>query len=236
LQIVEKTDNLIVIDDFLSQQAWLSLLDQLECEVYCQVELGRDKVYKLNSGTIYKSLNKYWFSELPWQNNYTPFAESLTVLLQEDVSFIPPFKDLSLMVHCYQAGAEIGWHRDSGVLAAYTFYCHQDWHPMWGGNLMVASDKTVWDRIRLNSEPLPGTDLKDSFGELYQTKGVTFDHSIEKKVILNPGLGSFVMPKPNRLVLLSSRVFHKVERVDMAAGSNSRVSLTGFFVDPGPKD
>ncbi|NQY99628.1 MAG: 2OG-Fe(II) oxygenase [Bdellovibrionales bacterium] len=235
MQVVERTENFIIIDDFLPQDAWAQLLDQLECEIYKPVELGQDKVYKLNSGLIYKSLNKYWFSKLPWQNNYTPFGEHLQALLREDISFIPKYEDLSMMVHCYQAGSEIGWHRDSGVLAAYTFYCHQDWHPMWGGNLMIASEKTSWDRVRLNTDPLPGTHLKDSFGELYQTKGVTFDHSIEKQVLQSPGLGSFVMPKPNRLVLISNKVFHKVERVDAAAGSHSRVSLTGFFTDSSPK-
>ena len=38
-----------------------------------KLELGDDKVYKMNVGDIYKSENKYWTNKLPWNNNFEPF-------------------------------------------------------------------------------------------------------------------------------------------------------------------
>jgi Rps23 Pro-64 3,4-dihydroxylase Tpa1-like proline 4-hydroxylase len=222
--------NCLVIDDFLDEQDWLCLQDQLECEIYKKVELGEDKVYKLNTGTIFKSHKKYWFSELPWKNNYNPFAQKLKSLLSSNTpSFLPSYQDLSMMVHAYMSGAELSWHRDSGVLGGYSFYCHREWSHMWGGNLLVAHPETHFEGNRVSPPPIEGTDLKDSFGRLYGARGVTFDHDLEKQCIFQPGHGQYIMAKPNRLVILSNKVFHKVERIDSAAGNNSRVSLTGFF-------
>lgn len=230
MKITYKTNNYLVIDDFLSTNAWDCVQDQLECESYDQVKLGDDKVYKLNSGTIYKSHNKYWSSKKPWKNNYQPFLEELLQVLTDKPHFLPNYDDISMMVHAYQQGSELSWHKDSGVLGAYTFYAHKNWSHLWGGNLMVASEKTQWDDIRVTEKPLPNTDLKDSFGKLYNAKGISFDHSLEQKVLQQPGHGEFIMPLPNRLVLMSNQVFHKVERIDLAAGHNYRVSLTGFFI------
>ena len=229
MKISIKTDNFIVLDNFLDEIEWNQLQDQLESESYKQLELGYDKVYKLNSGTIFKSDKKYWFSELPWKNNYKPFGEKLQKYLSDPPPFLDEYNDLSLMVHAYMAGSELSWHRDSGVLGGYTFYCHREWSHLWGGNLLIADPQTNFEGIRVSKKPLPETDLRDSFGKLYKARGVTFDHDLERECILEPGYGSYIMPKPNRLVLISNKVFHKVERIDQAAGNNSRVSLTGFF-------
>lgn len=110
----------------------------------------------------------------------------------------------SLMVHAYRAGAEIDWHMDYSSLASYSFYVHDTWKPNWGGNLLVADTSTV---------------------DKYNNNGTVFDSNDS---VLNPGYGTFYSPLPNRLVIIK-KVFHKVERVDAAAGSNLRMSFTGFF-------
>ena len=60
-------------------------------------------------------------------------------------------------------------------------------------------------------------------------RGSKFNLLNENIAVSNPGIGRYFMPLPNRLMLVSGGVIHKVERVDSAAGDNSRVSLTGFF-------
>lgn len=112
----------------------------------------------------------------------------------------------SLMVHAYSAGAEIDWHMDYSSLASYSFYLHDDWKPQWGGNLLVADHSTV-----------------DTQGN----NGTVFDNN---NSMLNPGYGTYYAPLPNRLVIIK-KVFHKVERIDYAAGNNMRISFTGFFVN-----
>jgi hypothetical protein len=43
-------------------------------------------------------------------------------------------------------------------------------------------------------------------------------------------VGTFVSPKPNRLVLLRVGIEHMIRRVDKAAGENVRSSIAGFFI------
>ena len=42
-------------------------------------------------------------------------------------------------------------------------------------------------------------------------------------------MGTFISPKPNRLVLINKNVVHGITRVDKDAGENVRLTLTGFF-------
>lgn len=110
----------------------------------------------------------------------------------------------SLMTHAYKAGAEIDWHMDYSSFASYSYYLHSHWEPNWGGNLLVADSNT-----------------KDKFEDnrtVFET-----NNSVHA-----PGIGTWYAPLPNRLVIIK-KVFHKVERVDLAAGSNMRTSFTGFF-------
>ena len=56
-----------------------------------------------------------------------------------------------------------------------------------------------------------------------------WDLSEESSLIMNPGFGRYFAPLPNRLMITTGDTMHKVERVDLSAGENTRRSLTGFF-------
>lgn len=116
-----------------------------------------------------------------------------------------PCETYSLMTHVYSAGAEIDWHMDYNSLASYSFYLHDEWKPQWGGNLLVSD---------YNTEDVQGDN------------GTVFDNNPS---VSDPGFGTWYAPLPNRLVIIK-KVFHKVERVDQAAGNNMRMSFTGFFI------
>ncbi len=231
MKLTHEEDNFLVIDDLLSPEALNKVHDQLECDTYNAINYGEDKVYRFNSGPIYKSINKYWSQDGPWKNNYEPFRLQLLETLSTIDSIPKDWSDkISMMVHAYYSGAELGWHRDIKAKASYSFYAHQQWHPMWAGNLLVADPRTRHSgQASVTTPSMDGTALKDSFGKDYGQRGVTFDHNLERETLFEPGMGTFVIPKPNRLVILRNQCFHKVERVDPAAGMAARVSLTGFF-------
>ncbi len=226
-----QTENYLVIDDLLPPDQWNLLLEQIECEVFEKVNLGFDKVYRFNSGDIFKSVNKLWVFKNKWPNNYGVFQEIFKKALQE-IEFLPgiEYEDCSMMVHSYSSGAEIGWHRDLSYFASYSFYAHKNWHPMWGGNLLIADSATKTEEgIKVTQKTHPKTELKDSIGQTYGERGISFDYDFEREILFQPGFGNYIMPVPNRLVLIKNHCFHKVERIDAAAGMNYRVSLTGFF-------
>jgi Rps23 Pro-64 3,4-dihydroxylase Tpa1-like proline 4-hydroxylase len=49
-------------------------------------------------------------------------------------------------------------------------------------------------------------------------------------LLLDQGIGTFIAPKPNRLVLMNQDVFHCVKPVLPAAGREFRLSVSGFFL------
>ncbi len=56
-----------------------------------------------------------------------------------------------------------------------------------------------------------------------------FDDEAYSATLMEHGAGRFVMPKPNRLVVLGSAP-HMVAPVRVAAGSCVRASISGFFL------
>jgi Rps23 Pro-64 3,4-dihydroxylase Tpa1-like proline 4-hydroxylase len=108
----------------------------------------------------------------------------------------------------------LGWHDDGEErTAAYTFYAHPAWAPEWGGELLIGTKR--------QDNTGRGTAFRrdDTFDELSPT-------------VAGVCAGVFVVPLPNRLVVIRSGVPHRINRVEMAAGTNWRVSIAGFFTRP----
>ena len=74
---------------------------------------------------------------------------------------------------------------------------------------------------------LPGTVQYDSYKDLVSLE--LFEQEEKNSNIIEYGMGTFVSPKPNRLVLINSSTVHGITRVDPDAGQNIRLTLTGFY-------
>lgn len=228
LNITYQDKHITIVDNFLDEETLKLVRDQTETLKMQKVELGDDKVYKFNSGLIYKSEHKYWSNKMPWNNNFQPFMEKLIEFISDGSTCLPQaqFDKISCMLHVYMSGAELSWHRDGALGGgAYSFYVHNEWKHTWGGNLMVADSDT---KVQYHG-PLEGTSLEDMIGRDYGFRARTWDLSTESKDTLTPGHGRYFAPVPNRLMITTGETTHKVERVDLSAGENSRRSLTGFF-------
>lgn len=228
MQITYKDDNITIVDNFLDQETLDKVRDQSECLKMKKLEIGDDKVYKMNVGDIYKSENKYWTDKLPWNNNFEPFIHELMSFVKTGDTCLPKveFDKISCMLHVYLTGAELSWHKDGALGGgAYSFYIHDEWKHTWGGNLMVADLSTKVEP----QLPMEGTSMEDMIGRDYKLRSRTWNLSKERDMIMNPGYGKYFAPLPNRLMITTGEVVHKVERVDQSAGENSRRSLTGFF-------
>jgi hypothetical protein len=57
-----------------------------------------------------------------------------------------------------------------------------------------------------------------------------FDRSRIAGLVEEIGIGQYLVPKPNRLVVMAGGHPHKIARVDTAAGNHVRASVAGFFV------
>lgn len=116
-------------------------------------------------------------------------------------------------VFAYPAGAGLSWHTDSGPYAgAFIYYAHPEWNVYWGGELLISDAPRIQHDIDAR---LP-----------------MFDDGRRHASMLEIGTGRFVMPRPNRLVILTGGVSHMIAPVSPAAGHHVRCSIAGFFVTP----
>jgi hypothetical protein len=122
---------------------------------------------------------------------------------------------LSARAYVYPHGTGLSWHVDDHELyaGAFIYYAHPHWNAHWGGELLIAE----------LGEPEPDEDDLPIMGYRFETEAYS-------ERLLDMGCGSFVMPKPNRLVLLAGAP-HMVAPVSPAAGHNVRASVAGFFLN-----
>jgi Rps23 Pro-64 3,4-dihydroxylase Tpa1-like proline 4-hydroxylase len=227
MKITYESNQAIVIDNFLKEICLKEIQTQVECLKLKQLEYGDDKIYKLNCGTIYKSDKKYKYDSLAMAPlPIRDFMKTIHATAKEH-SFLGAWKNFSCMAHAYASGAELSWHRDAGnFTGAYTFYLHKHWMHTWGGNMLIASPDTKFDVYKDAPE---GVEPQDMYAQQFNKILPTFNLAHESKSVLNPGVGIYIAPLPNRIVFVNKSIVHKVERIDASAGSNYRLSLTGFF-------
>ncbi len=91
---------------------------------------------------------------------------------------------------------------------SYTFYFHSDWKLHWGGWLLLLDERDA------------------TFADVNRA---IFDDAAEAEMVANEGHGHWILPKPNRLVVIAPNARHLISRIDQTAGSALRLSLGGFF-------
>ena len=131
-------------------------------------------------------------------------AEGFAALVGEDWAHV------TARPYVYPTGAGLSWHGDDSAVysGAYIYYAHPHWNAHWGGELLVA-------------DTAPSDDLP--------IMGHRFDDEGYSAALMEGGEGRFVLPRPNRLVVLGGAP-HMVTPVRPAAGSNVRASVSGFFL------
>ncbi len=117
---------------------------------------------------------------------------------------------LYLSAWLYPVGSALSLHRDGDQYSgAFAFFAHRRWCAHWGGELLVQ----------------PPSARRPGVG----TTWIADDGSDDDG---DPGIATCVIPRPNRLVLLSPNRPHRIARVDANAGTHARASIAGFFLRP----
>lgn len=116
---------------------------------------------------------------------------------------------LSITPWIYPEGTGLSLHVDGGRYSgAYVFFFHDQWRLQWGGWLAVLSHEQDVSRTVVNE---------------------AVEADVVERSVDHVGHGRIILPKPNRLVVLSGGAPHMVSRVDHNAGDHLRLSLGGFF-------
>lgn len=222
MKIVTANDNFVVIDDFLDEDTLKSLRDFVATREFEFKNANLwDKVWRLSDGRplIESTIKMY---RLPFTYNpaspYDNFASRLLALVtNEKMPLTDDWTSFSCAANIYPAGTALSWHDDGKEkIGAYSYYIHPEWNVRWGGELLVADHRPIYS-------------LESEVNENSQC----LENSVENQFLMEFGMGTYIHPKPNRLVILSSRTLHSIRAVDTNAGDNARLSIQGFFVSNG---
>src|SRR5262249_40346430 len=122
------------------------------------------------------------------------------------------------------------WHRDAEQHAGSgVYFAHREWNIEWGGELLVAHEADIPREFGPYLHRLrPMADLPEP--PAWRSHLDNFDAN---ELLMARGLGSYLAPKPNRLVVLKGGTPRAIAKVRPSAGRNVRASFGGVFVRKG---
>lgn len=212
----------LMIDDFLPQEVFDRLRRDADLTSYHDVPSVVDERI---DGTARRSLGgAFGFAEALVGESMGGGISQAMKAIKQAVAMHPEiygaagidWKVLSFALWQYPTGTRLGWHNDAGGgrTGEFILYLHDRWQPSWGGELIMLDEFSPFD---VHGLPVP-----ERFG------------AIEKVVARSRSNLTAIVPRPNRLVMVRAGTCHYINRVDKAAGSARRRSLTGFASQPSP--
>jgi hypothetical protein len=203
-----------VIDDFLAPGEHLALWEAFQRTAAAPAGASEwNRVYRLMDGEEpASSQSRLRHPRLQDGTNASPappalrlFSDTLlkTMMHEPPPIAVPLWTGFTQSAWIYRRDMGLEWHSDTGWLAGYIYYAHPAWRASWGGELLVADNP---------AESGPG-----------ETRSVV-------EAVCESG-GVFIYPRPNRLVLLRGGTMHCIKKVESAAGSAFRASVSGFFLN-----
>lgn len=237
MRLITKNSQFVVFDDFLKPIDFDLMLRYVHDEDYQSVHADKwQKVYRLSDGIPLagdavlshkrKDPNKNVYKVYPINSGIDIFIDSLLSIVEELTEWVGK-KDIDWEVFTarpflFPQGTGLSWHSDHmGKTGSYTFYTHSYWNVQWGGELLVTDETTKnIDYVLVEAVDSPE-------GKVI---GQHLDNSYENKKLIDVGLGQYIVPKPNRLVVIAGGNPHMINKVSSAAGDRVRCSISGFFL------
>lgn len=238
MKVTLETDQLLVLDDVLEPAAFESLWFHLQGLAYQAVNLGAPgSPWLLSDGRPMQGPGAVAWVDLDADVQDTharyPTNTPIDLVLERLVNdqsrlarwvgaAIAEWAVVTAVPWLYPAGSALSWHTDGSMYSgAFSFYVHPEWDPQWGGELVLAHESARYQRD-LEVDPASGRATGDQDQRFQRTKLGALVEEV--------GVGHYVVPKPNRLVVVGGGHPHKIARVDPTAGSHVRASIAGFFV------
>ncbi|MEZ5582755.1 MAG: 2OG-Fe(II) oxygenase [Candidatus Competibacteraceae bacterium] len=142
------------------------------------------------------------------------------------------WRTLAAAPRLYERGSSLYWHRDtpSVVTGSCTYYCHNEWNIQWGGELFIAHPSAheipkQHGPSMIAPKEVIGRGLTQLSGHL--------DNREVNDALMKAGMGHYIMPKPNRLVVMKTNNPHQISKIHPSAGDHVRASVTLFLIRPG---
>lgn len=217
MRLVTKNKQFIIFDDFLPLEDFVLVQNYVRNENYQTFDANKiHKNHNIFDGTplIGKSsviLEEHKSSIITGLNLFVEHLLTTTDVLFEWVGRKDvDWESFTAKVFLYPQGAGLIWHDDGGIkTGSYAFYTHPRWNVQWGGDLLIPDESTR------NVDYPSGQDSH-------------YEYDTQKNI--DVGIGQYIAPKPNRLVVIAGGNPHRINKVEPMAGDNLRCSISGFFV------
>jgi 2OG-Fe(II) oxygenase superfamily len=239
LKLSYQTSEFAVFDDFLDRHSLQLVWNYIQSEDFSFMQVKRwSKVNRLLDGNSLLGPTTYsdHANNVPEDVVY-PTGRGPDLVIEKILKSLAEFEPwtgkredewqyFTLRPYLYPQGVGLSWHDDyTKSTAQFVLYVHPYWNAHWGAELLVANVRDM---------PRPRVELYGA-SELAFV-GPFLDNSDESDRLMELGVGHYVAPRPNRLILMAAGVQHTVKKVEPAAGDNVRASVTGFFINQSKVD
>lgn len=235
MKVIYSNENFIVIDDFLSKDDFAHMWNFIQEERFRYVHSEKwIKAFRLSDGNpmwgdVYISEKIDYDNEssvFPMKRGIDPLFEQMNDALKTFKPYIgnkgKEWNYYFARPYLYPRDAGLSWHTDGrgDMSGAFVYYCHPEWNALWGSELLIHSSEA-------GKVKYPQTKMYDGKTKIL---GLHMDHTAASEHLMKEGMGQYILPKPNRMVVLKPGLIHRINRVDPAAGDHIRASITGFFL------
>ena len=250
MKVLYANDQFMVIDDFLSAEHHEQLWRWFHVAPFFPNDMrGLHGAWRLDDGRVMRGPDVYYGTVAgkvaeghPGAFAY-PTGTALDLLLEafsrnnrEYAKLVgiegQDWRTLAAAPRLYERHSSLYWHRDTPavVTGSCTYYAHKTWNVQWGGELFIADPSALAIPERRGPSML---EPKEVMGRgMVQLSG-HLDNTEVNEALMDAGMGHYVMPKPNRLVIMRTGNPHMISKVQAAAGDHVRASITMFLIRPG---
>ena len=249
MKVTFSCDQFLVIDDFLPPEHFQQMWRWFHVAPFFPNDVrGLHGAWRLDDGRVMRGPDIYYGSVAEQVAKAHPgsFAcptgTAIDLLVDAFVACTPAetligrqhadWRTLAAAPRLYERNSSLYWHRDTPavVTGSCTYYAHPEWNVQWGGELFIAHPAALEIPSRYGPSMIAP---KEVMGRgLVQLSG-HLDNREVNEALMTPGMGRYVMPRPNRLVVMRTGNPHMISKVQPAAGDHVRASVTLFLIRPG---
>ena len=233
-RLVTQTEHFLVVDDLLPKAEQVSVWNHFQCQPFRRVEeLGFQGHWLLEDAAVLRgpsvgyahARDARYPTETPLDlviARFVDLSEHFTPLLGP---FGEAWDDFTAQMSLHPSGTGLVWHRDAEEnVGSYTYYAHPKWNAEWGGELLLSDDVSIPKELGVYFHRLAKVDQAKP-----PAIPAHLDNDDASELLMRRGLGFFVAPKPNRLVVIRGGTPHAIAKVRPSAGRQIRASVTGFI-------
>ena len=202
-------EHIRVFDDVIPKETFEQLWLFMNLIAYQSTAAGTwVKVWNIGDGNIFRARQHATdHLGMPRSDTVVDALVDRVIELTRRHPAMEGFSGISLIPYVWPPGTSISWHSDGGSadaterIGGFTYYVHKQWNVEWGGEFMLFPER--------GRQALP------------------FDNSDVSDQILSGGVGTWVAPRPNRLLFVTGDALHKVAKTTATAAP--RLTIQGFI-------